>query len=205
MKSKKSRWGLVIVVLGVSLVVLLFSGGQKKSARPSVETTIAIMTTADLRSCITPYTVDHDGKTLTVGGLERIASAAKKVRGQVDDALLLSSGDDLIAPLLSLFHGEPEMRGMSLAGYDIVTPGNHEFDNGAKVYKNALNFADFDVVSVNLIIDDHELANRIPPYVIKEIAGIKVGVFGMMMWAPLHSPRSINSPLPTHPSVCQKC
>jgi len=181
MKSKKSRWVLVSLVLGVSLVVLLFSGCQKKFARASVKTTIAIMTTADLQSCITPYTVDHDGKALTVGGLERIASAAKKVRGQVDGALLLSSGDDLIAPLFSLFQGEPEMRGMSLAGYDIVTPGNHEFDNGAQAYKNALNFADFDVVSVNLIIDDHELANRIQPYVIKEIAGIKVGVFGMMI------------------------
>jgi len=67
MKSKKSRWVLVSLVLGVSLVVLLFSGCQKKFTRPSVETTIAIMTTADLQSCITPYTADHDGKALTVG------------------------------------------------------------------------------------------------------------------------------------------
>ena len=44
---------------------------------------------------------------------------------------------------------KPEMQGMSLAGYEVVTPGNHEFDYGVDVYKNALSFAKFDVVSAN--------------------------------------------------------
>jgi len=180
MKNKKWPWSLLTMALGVSLIVLLSSVCQKKPAQASTETTIAIMTTADLQSCITPYTIDDEGKQITVGGLERIASAARKVRSQVDGALLLSSGDDLIPPLFSIFHGEPEMRGMSLAGYDIVTPGNHEFDIGAATYKDALNFATFSVVSANLIIDDQELRDRIPPYIIKKMARIKVGVFGMM-------------------------
>ena len=180
MKNKKWLWSLLTMALGVSLAVLLSSACQKKPAQASTKTTIAIMTTADLQSCITPYTVDDDGKQLTVGGLERIASAARKIRSQVDDALLLSSGDDLIPPLFSIFHGEPEMRGMSLAGYDIVTAGNHEFDLGAETYKDALNFATFPVVSANLIIDDQELRDRILPYIIKKMPHIKIGVFGMM-------------------------
>lgn len=181
MKNKKWLWSLLtMVLLGVSLTVLLSSAYQKKPAQASAETTIALMTTADLQSCITPYTVDDDGKQLIVGGLERIASAARKIRSQVDGALLLSSGDDLIPPLFSMFHGEPEMRGMSLAGYDIVTPGNHEFDIGADAYKDALKFATFPLVSANLIIDDQELRDRILPYIIKKMAHIKVGVFGMM-------------------------
>jgi len=180
MKNKKWLCSLLTVALGVSLAALLSSACQKKTAWASTETTIAIMTTANILSCITPYTVDDDGKQFTVGGLERIASAAKKIRSQVDGALLLSSGDDLMSPFFSVFHGEPEMRGMSLAGYDIVAPGNHEFDFGAEAYKDALNFATFPVVSANLVVDDQELRNRILPYTIKEIAHIKVGVFGMM-------------------------
>lgn len=181
MKNKKWLWSLLtMVLLGVSLTVLLSSTGQKNPAQTSTETTIAIMTTADLQSSITPYTIDQDGKQLTVGGLERIASAAKKVRSQVDGALLLSSGDDLIPPLFSIFHGEPEMRGMSLAGYDIVAPGNHEFDVGADAYKDALNFATFPLVSANLIVDNQKLRDRIRPYIIKNIGQIKIGVFGMM-------------------------
>ena len=180
MKSKKLCWRIGTFILSILLGFLFFSGCQENFARASVEATIAIMTTADLQSCITPYTVDLNGKKITVGGLERIASVAKKIRSQVDGALLLSSGDDMIAPLFPIFRGEPEMRGMSLAGYDIVTPGNHEFDNGVQAYRNALSFADFDVVSANLIVKDSKLAEKIKPYVIKEIAGIKIGVFGMM-------------------------
>ena len=180
MRNKKLYWRITAFILSIFLGVLLFSACQEKFAEASVETTIAIMTTADLQSCIIPYPVNLNGRKITVGGLERIASVAKKIRSQVDGALLLSSGDDMIAPLFSMFQGEPEMRGMSLAGYDIVTPGNHEFDNGAKVYRDALNFADFDVVSANLIVRDSKLAKRIKPYVIKRVAGIKVGVFGLM-------------------------
>ena len=162
--------------LSVVLLATLSFGGCKR--RSSVR--IAIMTTADLQSYIIPHNAVIDGETLKVGGLERIASAAEQVREEVDGALLLSSGDDLLGPLFSLFHGEPEMRGMTLAGYDIVTPGNHEFDNGVEVYKTSLGFAGFDVVSANLIIDDKELADRIRPYVIKEVAGVRIGIFGMM-------------------------
>ena len=180
MKNKKRfRW-LPTIALGVSLIVLLSSVCQKKFAQASTETTIAIMTTANLQSCIAPYTIDDDGKQLIVGGLERIASAAGKVRSEVDGSLLLSPGDDLMPPLFSVFHGEPEMRAMSLAGYDIVAPGNHEFDLGADAYRDALKFATFPIVSANLIIDDQELRNRILPYIIKNMGEIKIGVFGMM-------------------------
>lgn len=180
LKSKKWLRPLVAVVLGVFLGVLVSSACQQKLARAFAETTIAIMSTADLQSAIAPYTVDDDGRDLTVGGLERVASAARKVRSEVDGSLLLSSGDDMIPPLLSMFHGEPEMRGMSLAGYDIATPGNHEFDMGTEVYRNAFNFASFEVVSADLIIDNHEIRDRISSYVVRNIAGIKVGAFGMM-------------------------
>ena len=180
MKNKKLHRSLLTMTLGACLTLLLLSVCQETLARASTETTIAIMTTADLQSSIVPYRIDKNGKQLMVGGLERIASAAEKVRAEVDGALLLSSGDDLIPPLFSVFHGEPEMRGMSLIGYDIAAPGNHEFDLGAEAYKNALNFATFPLVSANLIVDDKELRDRILPYITKNIGDIKIGVFGLM-------------------------
>ena len=39
------------------------------------------------------------------------------------------------------------MQGMTMAGYDAVTPGTHEFDYGTSVYAGALQFAGFDVIS----------------------------------------------------------
>ena len=40
---------------------------------------------------------------------------------------------------------------------------------------------------------------------LRRIFAWNFGVLGMMMPAPPHSPRSTNSPLPTHPYVCQMC
>ncbi|MBF0524338.1 MAG: bifunctional metallophosphatase/5'-nucleotidase [Deltaproteobacteria bacterium] len=141
---------------------------------------LAILTTADLQSKIVPYEIKDDGRKVSVGGLERIAAAAKTVRQQVDGSLLLSSGDDLVGYLYALLKGEPEMAGMTLAGYDVVTPGNHEFDYGLTVYRNALRQAKFDVISANTTVTDPEVAAKIKPWVVKEVAGVKIGLFGLM-------------------------
>lgn len=151
---------------------------NRHSDRAPVE--IAVMTTADLQSRIVSYEVASNQETIMVGGLARIASAAERIRSEVDGALFLSAGDDVLGSFYRMFQGKPEMQGMSLAGYEVVTPGNHEFDYGVDVYKNALSFAEFDVISANLIVDDADLTARILPYVIKEVAGVKIGIFGMM-------------------------
>ncbi len=169
------RWTSFMVVF---FMVAVSVGCSDNSESNSVE--IAIMTTADLQSRIVSYEVKSNGETITVGGLDRIASAARQVRIGVDGALLLSSGDDVLGSFYRMFHGVPEMRGMSLTGYEVVTPGNHEFDYGVDVYKNALSFAKFDIISGNLIVDDAGISSRILPYVIKEIAGVRIGIFGMM-------------------------
>ncbi|MCD6123893.1 bifunctional metallophosphatase/5'-nucleotidase [bacterium] len=153
--------------------------GCKGETKPT-ERTVAILTTADLQSHIVSFRTTINGVDIIVGGFERIAAAAKKVRSEVDVSLLLSSGDDLIPPLLYVFKGEPEVKGLSMAGYDVVTPGNHEFDAGVEVYKHALGFADFDVVSANISFDDQDLNELVKPYVVKDINGLKIGIFGLM-------------------------
>jgi len=140
----------------------------------------AIMTTADIQSVITPCKAEIDGRDIVVGGFERIAAVARRVRGEVDASLLVSTGDDLFGPLYSLMKGKPEITGMNLTGYDVVCPGNHEFDFGASLYKTAIANAGFPIVCANLHFDDRKLSSEITPTCIKEIKGIKVGFFGLM-------------------------
>jgi len=156
-----------------------FSGCSDSDSRQGTTAQIAVMVTGDLESRIVPQDVSRDGESVSVGGLARIAAAAEKVRGAVDGALLLSAGNDVLGSFYYIFEGEPEMQGMEMAGYDVVTPGTHEFDYGAAVYGNALRFAPFDVVSGNLEVSDGAVSARILPHVIKEIAGIRVGIFGL--------------------------
>ena len=78
-----------------------------------------------------------------------------------------------------MFHGEPEMRGMSLAGYDIVTPGNHEFDVGAETYKDALNLNNYTY-------------NLWEPYLRGEIDNNTINNFKITIWSsPFWGPNSI--------------
>ncbi len=177
MKYSLKKWvclATVFWLMGVS------AGCSDNDADPRGTVQIAVMTTGDLESRIVPYDVARGDGTLSLGGLARIAMAAQSVRGMVDGALLLSSGDDVLGSFYYMFQGEPEMIGMDMAGYEVVTPGTHEFDYGVGVYGRALEFAGFDVISANLIVEDETVSNRILPYVIKETAGIRIGIFGLM-------------------------
>ncbi len=147
--------------------------------------TLVLLETNDLQSAVVPFKakVYVDGKKVKkmVGGLARVSSFYKQnVKEYGDNVVLVSGGDDTIGPLFYYFHGKPEYRGMSLAGYSVVTPGNHEFDLGPAVYAEAIDNASFDIVSANLKVKYPLLAGKIKPYVIKNIGGLKVGFFGLM-------------------------
>lgn len=115
-----------------------------------------------LQSQLSPYPVRVGGKEISVGGLERVAALSRKAPKEVDGALLGSTGDDLMGAICDVFKGEAEMRAMSAAGYDVVRPGNHEFDLGVDVYRQALQFARFDVVSANLkAADERQLVRNV--------------------------------------------
>ena len=176
---KRTSLLYTLFLLFNTVVFLLFSG-CKKEDEENITVDVAIMTTADLQSSIVPFSSGKKESDITVGGYERIAAEAQKIRGEADISLLLSSGDDMIQPMSAIFHGEPEMLGMSMAGYDVVAPGNHEFDTGADVYKYALSFADFDVVCANISFTDAELDSIIVPYVIKDFDELRIGIFGLI-------------------------
>lgn len=139
---------------------------------------MAIMTTSDLQSQVVPFNTTPGEPPQ--GGLERISALAKTVRASTDGSLLLSSGDDLIGAFYEFFGGEPEMRAMTLAGYDAVCPGNHEFDMGWAVYLNATRHAGFPILCANLEIQDPELRSAIKPSILLNVSGVKVGLFGLM-------------------------
>jgi 5'-nucleotidase len=68
---------------------------------------------------------------------------------------------------------------MSAIGYDVGTLGNHEFDNGVGALAAALKFANFDIVSANYDVKGTALEGRVKPYVVKTVAGIRIGLFGL--------------------------
>jgi len=168
----------LFIIFFAILSTLLYSCEVEEVSKDTYS--IAIITTADLQSKVEPFEYNNNGDNILVGGMARIAEAASDARKTVDHSLFISSGDDLSGAFYYYEKGIPEMKLMTMAGYDVATPGNHEFDYGWEFYRNALRYADFDIVSSNLNIDNHELAERIHPYVVKYLGNIKVGIFGIM-------------------------
>jgi 5'-nucleotidase len=148
-------------------------------ARAAAETTITILHTNDTHSRLEPFPAD-DPRNAGLGGAARRATLVKKIRQENPNTLLVDSGDAFQGtPFYNVYRGEVEYRVMSAIGYDVVGLGNHEFDSGLESLARAVNFAKFDIVCSNYDFRETLLRDRIKPYVVKEVGGIKVGVFGL--------------------------
>ena len=133
---------------------------------------LAIVTTADLQSQVFPFKMEKiiNGKKVTasVGGLARISAVANRIWSEMDGTLVVSSGDALMGTFYFIFKGIPEIEAMNRAGYQVIVPGNHEFDQGVKIYADALQHAKFDAVCANLVTTNQLLAEKIKPFVFKD-------------------------------------
>jgi len=141
---------------------------------------------------------------------QRAAAAAEGI-----DTLTVSAGDETqgALPQIAFATTSPDFAFMRTLAYDVMCPGNHEFDQGPDAYAAAIAAADASggvppIVSSNIHFDPDDPADDdlealygdagsdapIQPYRIVETAsGIKVGFFGVMgssasFYAPLKAP-----------------
>jgi 5'-nucleotidase len=145
----------------------------------SGETLITILHTNDTHSQIDP--IPANDKTFPdKGGVARRATLVKRVRIENPNTLLIDAGDVFQGtPYFNFYKGEVEYKAMSQIGYDVGTLGNHEFDNGVDALAAATKFANFDLVSANYDVRGTPLEGRVKRYVTRELAGVRVGLFGL--------------------------
>ena len=144
----------------------------------AADTVITILHTNDTHSQIDPLPANdaNAGK----GGIARRATLVKRVRKENPNTLLVDAGDVLQGtPYFNFYKGEVEYKAMSAVGYDVGTLGNHEFDNGVEALAAALKFANFDIVSANYDVKGTALEPLVKRYVVKTVAGIRIGLFGL--------------------------
>ncbi len=174
----------LILRIGVLFLALIIASCATVPTAPEAAKHLAIVDTSDLHSYVLPYEtqVTKDGAkvSILVGGMDRIAALADRMRKTTDGTLLVTGGDNMTGFFFRTFAGTPEITSMNMAGYDVVSLGNHDFDLGVDACTKALKKADFPIVCSNITTTSPALAALITPYVIKEVAGIKIGFFGLM-------------------------
>lgn len=163
-----SMWSRASSFLSAPLLV------PKKS-----ETLITILHTNDTHSQIDPIPL-KDKLNGGQGGVARRATLVKRVRKENPNTLLIDAGDSFQGtPYFNFYKGEVEFKAMSMIGYDVVTIGNHEFDNGVAALASAMKFANFEFVSANYDVTGTPLEGRVKPYVVRVVGGVRVGLFGL--------------------------
>ncbi|NOX36954.1 MAG: bifunctional metallophosphatase/5'-nucleotidase [Calditrichaeota bacterium] len=140
---------------------------------------LTLLQTNDTHSRIDPFPPDS-GRNAGLGGIARRATFVKQVRQENPHTLLLDAGDVFQGtPYFNLYRGKIEYHTMSLCGYDVVTLGNHEFDNGVASLYQAMEYAQFELVNCNYQMDGTPLVHRVKPYVLKSLGEIRVGITGV--------------------------
>jgi len=157
-------------------------------------TQITILHTGDSHSHLDAFgPKDASGKG-TIGGIAKAATIIGTVKATEPNVVLLHSGDFSVGDFFyNKYFGVPEIQIMQQLGYDALTVGNHEFDLGPStlysVFQEGFANGSFPVLSANLNVSGYpQLGQYVSPYIIKTISGVKVGIFGMTIPAPLSNP-----------------
>lgn len=134
---------------------------------------LVILHTNDTHSQVEPNNAN-------LGGYARRMGIIAAERAQNPDLLLLDAGDfSQGTPYFNFYHGRVEVDAMNRMGYDVVTLGNHEFDNGVDTLAAILRNAKFEVVCANYKLNGCALEGIVKPYTILKRQGLKIGVFGL--------------------------
>jgi 5'-nucleotidase len=142
-------------------------------------TTLTVLHTNDWHSRIEAFPMDGSSVQGLGGAAARVA-LIDKIRKESEHVLLLDAGDIFQGtPYFNFFGGELEYKLMSKMGYDAVTLGNHDFDNGIEGIIKQLPHASFDFINCNYDVSQTPLAQHIKPYKVMTKGGLKIGILGV--------------------------
>ena len=165
---------LVLMACAVWPVGAQDSSSSRKAGRePSVRVTL--LQVNDVYQ-ISP--VDRGAR----GGLARVAALKRKIMQESPHTLLLLGGDTIAPSVASnIFKGRQMIATWNATGLDVAVLGNHEFDFGDAILLERMRESRFLWLGTN-VFDRRtgKLFGEMPPFVVREFGGVKVGLFGVL-------------------------
>jgi 5'-nucleotidase/UDP-sugar diphosphatase len=125
---------------------------------------------------------EEEGKKECFGGAARLKTAIDQRRQALSgqNVLLLNAGDNFQGSLFyTTYKGAAEAEVLNAMKFDVMTVGNHEFDDSEDGLATFLDKVQFPVISANVLAGDgSKLGDRIKPSLVLDVGGQKIGIVG---------------------------
>ena len=114
------------------------------------------------------------------GGSARLVTAVNEARARADNPVLLDGGDQFQGTLFYTYYkGKLAAEMMNEMGYDAMTVGNHEFDDGPEALRGFMDAVNFPVLMSNAdVSNEPALAGVLEKSTVIERNGEKIGLIG---------------------------
>lgn len=126
------------------------------------------------------YIISTNDMHASIEAMPRLATLVKEYEA-LGEVVVVDSGDRVTGnAYVDDDHrpGVPMIELMNEIGYDVVTLGNHEFDKGRDVLNQMVEASDFRWVCANMC--DLKGDSEIKPYTTLDVAGIRLGIVGVV-------------------------
>ena len=180
---KPQRYLRALALAALLLGATRIGGGALPQAARHVSLTL--LSTTDLHGHILPED-DVTGEPANQG-LAKIATLVRGIRAQHPHVMLLDCGDTIQGNPLAYFavrmlpkSPNPSIAAMNELNYTAMAVGNHEFNFGLEVLAKVRREAKFPFLAANLLRTGDGDAAAIEPYVIRNLADVRVGIVGFV-------------------------
>jgi 5'-nucleotidase len=115
------------------------------------------------------------------GGSARLMTAITEARSRAANSLLVDGGDQFQGTLFYTYYkGKLAAEMMNNMGYEAMTVGNHEFDDGPEVLRGFMDALNFPILMSNADVSGEKLLDGVlKKSTVIEKAGEKIGLIGL--------------------------
>lgn len=160
----------------------MYDGKKREGFQIDRVVRLTILQTSDLHGHVLP--LDYSTNKQKNLGLAKISAIIKKERKESENVLLIDNGDSIQGTPLTYHHAKkaadqknPVILAMNALRYDAAVVGNHEFNYGIDLLKEAALQSNFPWLSANILEDGEPLFGK--PYLIKKLGKLKIAILGV--------------------------
>ena len=128
-----------------------------------------------------PCSAEDNSAGECFGGTARLVNAINDAKARTNNFILVDGGDQFQGSLFYTYYkGKVAAEMMNMLGYDGMTVGNHEFDDGPEVLAGFMSEVDFPILMSNADVSAEPLlADKLAKSAVIERGGEKIGLIGL--------------------------